>query len=399
MMKWIIRLMLLCIVFVSTSGCWDRAELNEIAIITGIAIDKGENGKYRLTVESLNTSELNPKTRGNAAPAVVFDLEGDSVADLSFKMNIGLPRKMLYSHMQTVVIGEELAREGMLTFLDFLERSREIRSDFNIVIADGVPASDLLKVTFPIIRSPAMKIGTQERILNKEWGESSGTLRDIIRDLSSMGNEPVVSLMTIRGDSSAGSSNENMQRIEPEAMVIYTGLAIFRDGKYVGKLSVEDGNYLLWMKNRLEKNSIVVSCGPEKAFNVRVDRSKTTTKARFVNGKPHFDIYVHFEGRIEGSGCDDDLSKAETYDKFEKLTNELAKSHMKEILHRIQREYGTDVVGLGEEMERQDYRNFKKVKDQWNEQFSRAEISITVKTRLRRSGLINRSFARENVLQ
>ena len=399
MMKRIIRVILLCIIFGSTSGCWDSAEINEVTVITGIAIDRGETGKYRMSVESLNTGEINPKTRGNSAPTVVFDLEGDSVADLAFKMNAGITRKMLYSHMQTVIIGDKIAREGVLAFFDFLERSREIRSDFNIVIADGVPASDLLKVTFPIQRSPALKIGTQERTLIKEWGETSGTLRDIISDLSSMGSEPVVTLMSIRGNPSSGIKNENMQQVEPGAMVELTGLAIFRDGKYVGKLSVDEGIYLLWAKGKIKRTSIVISCGPEKSFNVRVDRSKTSTKARVENGKPHFDIMVHFEGRIEGTGCDEDLNKAGTYEKFEKLTSEVVEERMEEIIERLQHEYRTDVLGLGEQLERQDYRSFKMMKDQWNEHFSRSDIHITVKTQLRRTGLMKRSFAQDSVME
>ena len=49
-------------------GCWDLHELNEEAIVTGMAVDKGEKHRFRLTVETMNATELAGKRGTGAAP-------------------------------------------------------------------------------------------------------------------------------------------------------------------------------------------------------------------------------------------------------------------------------------------------------------------------------------------
>ena len=96
------------------TGCWDQRELSDITLITGMALDKGENGTYKLTVEGINTTELNNQTAEGNSPSVVYSLEGDTIEELSQKMNIAFSRTLLYSHMRVFVISKDIASSGMM---------------------------------------------------------------------------------------------------------------------------------------------------------------------------------------------------------------------------------------------------------------------------------------------
>lgn len=79
-------LLVLYFTFVSAiTGCWDQHELNEISLVTGMAIDKGKNSKYQLTVEVLNPPALAAEGFGAQTASIVFSLEGDSIAELAKK--------------------------------------------------------------------------------------------------------------------------------------------------------------------------------------------------------------------------------------------------------------------------------------------------------------------------
>ena len=54
------------------TGCWDQRELSTITIVTGMAIDKGKNGKYKLTVEGINATELYDQTATGNSPLFCF---------------------------------------------------------------------------------------------------------------------------------------------------------------------------------------------------------------------------------------------------------------------------------------------------------------------------------------
>ncbi|WP_338787698.1 hypothetical protein [Metabacillus sp. FJAT-53654] len=152
------------------TGCWDKEELNDVSIVTGIAVDPGEEKKYRMTVELVNSPEFGKQGSLGNTPVITYSLEGNSLSELSNKMNVGLTRKLIYSHTRIVFINEEIAREGLFGFLDFLERSGHFRNDFNILITKGNPASDFTKITYPIQKSPSLKLHKQINTFLEEWG-------------------------------------------------------------------------------------------------------------------------------------------------------------------------------------------------------------------------------------
>ncbi|MEY8748476.1 hypothetical protein AB9M62_56345 [Bacillales bacterium AN1005] len=74
--------------------------------------------------------------------------------------------------MRVLVISEELAKDGMLDFMDFFDRNRQIRDDFLIVIARTGKAGDILKVNNMYKKSPSLKLFSQlTKLLCKRIGE------------------------------------------------------------------------------------------------------------------------------------------------------------------------------------------------------------------------------------
>ena len=48
---------LIPILLILITGCYNYRELNQLAITTGIGIDKGEEKNYKVTVQVLNTKK------------------------------------------------------------------------------------------------------------------------------------------------------------------------------------------------------------------------------------------------------------------------------------------------------------------------------------------------------
>ena len=135
-----------------------------------MAIDKGEKGRYKLTIEAINATELNAKTAGGNSPTIVYSLEGDSIEELSQKMNIGVTRNVLYSHMRVLVISKDIASGDMMAFLDAFERSREFREDFDIILAKEGKAADILQVVFTVQKASSLKLMSQLESATKSLG-------------------------------------------------------------------------------------------------------------------------------------------------------------------------------------------------------------------------------------
>ena len=370
------------------TGCWDQRELSTITIVTGMAIDKGKNGKFKLTIESINETELYDQTATGNSPSVLFSLEGETIAELAYKMNIGFSKNAIYSHMRTLVVSKAIAESGMMEFLDTFERSRELRDDFDVILAKEGEAADILQVVYTFQKSSSLKIMSQLESATKGWGSTPNVkVKDLISALTSPGRQPVMTAVRIQGKPKKGESVDNMKKTHPDAIVVIDSMALFKGEKLVGFLSVEDTRNYLWTQNQIENTSISVPCGENRFAALRITDSKTKVKGRIKNGKPKIGVDIVMEGSIYGSTCKGHMDDPKTYKKLDELTNQYVREKVSKTIQTVQDDYGVDIFGFGEVVYRQDYKQFKKVEDHWDEAFKDAEIDVSVDTMIRRAGL------------
>lgn len=375
------------------TGCWDQSELNQNAIVTGIAVDKGENQKYKLSIESTSATELNPRTAQGLAPAIVYSIEGNTIGEIIHKFNTAISTHLVFSHTRLLVIGEEIAEEGILSFMDYFDRDREIRDDFNIVVARGADAVDFLRVVNDYQKVSSLKIFQQLDHMLFEWGGTPGIkLNDFIRTYSSQGQVPVLAAMNISGDKEKGGSAENIKTTVPAAIAKVDSLAIFKYGKLQGYLDLHDTRILLWIQNKVERTSLTIPYDDKKFFGLRIIHTQTKINARQVNGRPQIDIFVRAESTFDGSDKGIKVAKVNAFEDFEKKTNSYLEKEFNRLIEKMQKEYVADIFGLGEIFRDQDYKHFKQYKDDWDAGFKDAKINVHANIEIKRSGFRNNSY-------
>jgi spore germination protein KC len=374
------------------SGCWDHREIAEITVVVGMAVDKDDDEKFTLTVEGINAKELSDKTATGFAPSIVFSLKGDTLAELSQKMNIGIAKHLIFSHMKVLVIDESVLKEGILDFIDFLERNREIRDDFNIVTARNVKAADVLKVTYLVQKSSSLKLHTQLNSFVESWGgDPDIRLNDFIQAYTSAGRRGVMAALTIKGDPEKGGSVDNMKRGAPDAMVVVDSIAILKEDKLQDFLPLKDARNYMWITNKLDKTVVTVDCSKNKSLGVRIFNTVTKSKGSLVKGRAIINLKVRAEAYLDSSQCKDDLTQINTFKKFGNLTEKQIKKNLETTIKKLQQDYEADIFGFGEILYRQDYDNFKRIEKQWDEYFKNAIVNVDVNVKIRRSGIRTKS--------
>lgn len=170
-------LFILLIVFLLfTTGCWNRRELNELAIALAIGIDSTKDGQFLLTAQVVNPGELATGNSGGGtgtSPTVIYQAKGKTVFEAFRKMTKESPRKIYPSHLRILVIGESLAKKGIGKPLDLLTRDWELRSDFYIVVAKGMRAEEILKVPTSLEKIPANQIFDALEVSATAWSATS----------------------------------------------------------------------------------------------------------------------------------------------------------------------------------------------------------------------------------
>ncbi|MGM0880392.1 MAG: Ger(x)C family spore germination protein [Bacillota bacterium] len=374
------------------SGCWNRRELNELGISVGIGIDKAEKG-YRVSVQVVNPGEVAAaKTSGNRTPVTLYEATGDTIFEAIRKMTTISPRVIYLAHLRVLVFGESLAREGIENPLDHFSRDHEIRTDFFIVIAKGSTAKDVLKVLTPIEKLPANKLYLSLVASQKVWAPTATvTLDELMTDIISEGKSPVLTAVKVTGGSK-GQSQSNVEKIDPPGRLRYTGLAVFKKDKLIGWLDEKESKGYSYIRNKVTNTVGTLGCPEGGKIAVEVMKSKTKIKGKVNNGKPQIDIEVRLEENVGEVECEIDLTKRKTIEDLEKSAEKKVASIMLDAIHTVQKKFKVDIFGFGEEIHRADPAAWKRLKQNWDEQFTHLDINVKTDVQIRRIGTVSNSF-------
>ena len=126
-MKKIILILLLLLL----SGCYDYNELNELGIVSTMFIDYKDE-EFVTTLEILNTNESSKEV------SYMFNGSGSTIES---SINNCFSNAFLipyYSHMYTVIISEDIAKDKLESLYDYFTRDVDYRKDFYILISDDI---------------------------------------------------------------------------------------------------------------------------------------------------------------------------------------------------------------------------------------------------------------------
>ncbi|MEH6904900.1 Ger(x)C family spore germination protein [Neobacillus drentensis] len=388
--------LLIIVVFIPLlSGCWNRRELNELAIVAAVAIDKAGD-KYLVTAQVIDPGQVSTNANGGGrAPVTTYSEKGNHIFEAVRRMTTTTPRKLYFSHLQMLVISEEVAKEGMNNTLDFLTRDPEFRKDFYIVVSRDLKASQILKNLTSIEKIPAQKMRSSLETSQKAWAPTVAIQMDeLISSLTSEGNNPVLTGITIKGNRHKGQLMDNVEKINQDARLKYINIAVFKKDKLVGWLNEKESKGYNYIKDKVENTVGPIPCESKGELIVEVIRSKTKVKAKFINGHPRIDVYVSSEANIAEVACQIDLTDPAAIKKIEANTDKVNVDILQTSIKKAKK-LGVDIYGFGEVIHRANPKAWKSLKNNWDQEFVQLPVKIHSNFKVRRTGTVNQSFLKK----
>ena len=301
-------LLLLLGISLVLAGCWDRQELNDLAIVAALGIDSDAQGLY-VTVQLVRPQGVQSGASSNDpqnGAYWVIGARGDSIFDAIRNVSLLSSRKLFFSHTQLVVLGEETATQGFSQHLDFLIRDPEIRSEAFVLVVKGT-AADFF--TCHAGFNPISSFSYAELITNR--GTTSKfpqmTLSKLSRQNLTPGIDPVVTLAELSSPQAAAAkglpfnldSGTMQTEAEGEKSYAYGGAAVFRGDQLVGELTTHEARGLLWMLNEVESGIVVVTALPNGGkVSVEILGAQAQTKPQMRDGRITFATSIQVEARL-----------------------------------------------------------------------------------------------------
>ena len=372
---------LICILLIlSLAGCWNRRELDTLAIVMATGVDKPkESGEVQLTAQIVKIGEIKtPTEKSGGSDKAYWNIHNTSstVFDAVRGFTHESGRKLFFPHNQVLIFGRKLAEDGVQKYTDFFLRDPEPRLNMWVIISKGT-AVEVLDVKSELEKIPASNIAHLVEIQSATSQTSIVKLKDFLTRLMSKTTAPIAPLIEVSGE------GENKT-------IILSGTAVFKRDKLVGQLDRRETRGLLWVLGEVKSGIIEVECsdGDDKA-GLEIIRADGKITPVIDEDKITIKVNIEEEGNLAEQACSQNLASPEN---IEKLKKEKAAVIKEEVMAAIikARELNTDIFGFGDAIHQKYPKQWKDLEDRWDEVFPKIEVEITVETKLRLTGMTNR---------
>ncbi len=375
---------LLPVLMMLLSGCWDNHELDTLFIVTGVALDKADDP------EQLDITLQIGKTKSNTSGSGESNSQQDSTILLkttAYTMMEGLmefnrdsSRTLLLQHNQVLLLGSALAEQGIKDRIDLFLRDHEARMEVLVMIADG-RADKVLSAKLDQEKISGMFLAREMQDLYAVSPYYKIRMLDFASRLRDGITSPVAPIVAME-------ETDNKQEIK------FNGFAVFKDGKMIGRLNNDEVMGYIWAMGNVKKCGVVADCDMGRAvfqiINLDTERDVTLRPDGGVRVTLSVNATLNI-GELRGF-------KGKTSQDLMRYLIDLAQS---EIRRKITDTFETtqtlnaDIYGIGTSVHRKYPKEWKEFKNRWNELFPDTELDVQVQVHLPTTGQIIKSMEME----
>lgn len=359
-------------------GCWTAMELNERAFVSAVGIDVVD-GQFRVSFQILKPGAISPPTRGGGRAGEkavwVVTSTGSTVFE-AVRAAAGITgRRLFWGQTLLIVMGEELARQGLGPVLDVYVRDHESRYLAWLAVARGT-AAEVMAAPAALEKVPARAIDSQLRAAGAASTAAAVRLHEFAVDLAQPGRSPVASAVEL-DPGAAGHPR-------------ISGAAAFKGDRMVGWLDEREARGLLWLRNRVQSGVVSVAspADPGRRVSLEIVGASSRMQPFFQAGYPGVKAVVRVAAYLGEQQGRENLTTAGS---LRALEASLAREVEGEIRAALDRARGlkADIFGLGTSFYRHFPRQWKVLERDWEESyFPVLPVEIEVRARIKQTGMI-----------
>lgn len=396
-------LSLVAIAFMATilTGCWDRLEIEERAIILGVSIDKapaeevnkptnrtfvGErvpvtnSPSLRVTVQiavpgriPLGSSESGGGAGTGNKPVWVIDAVGHTIDEAFSILQRKVAHRLFWGHLRVIIISNEVAEAGLSNINEYLRRNPEVRRTSWLVISEG-EAGEFMRVVPQLERVPILYI-----LSTMEHAVQMGKLPNVFAGVhwsaaSSKGTDPFLPFI----------------RMVEGGTFEVAGLAYFHNDRLVGITeALEIGAYMGIKNIQTGGYSVLVQIpGTETAVMYQTTHRKSRIDVAIREGKPVISLKIHNEGNLLEKSNELVQLTPEVITQIERELNKQTLTNYNKLIRKTQQK-SSDIFGFGEHVraKKSSYWNKEiRTKEKWEEVYKEVDVNVQVTFSVRRVG-------------
>ncbi len=380
MIKKCVCLILALLFALPAAGCWSYRGLDEMTIVSGIALDKDkETGNYLLSFEFV---DLSGSVKENGPESKIIESEGKTIFEAVRNAKKKLRNKLYFGHAQMLIINQDIAKEEDIgSIMDWFMRDGEVRETINMAISREQTAQDIFNA-----------VGIDQKILSIKLRQILETDNKITASTLSMELYNAFETINTPGKDLALAALRTVQN-NGVTICEADGIAVFKDRRLVGYLTPEEAKYYLFCIDSVQGGVFTFSHTGEGKDDVTLEINECQTKRSVENRDGQVGIHISVQMYTfldEIMNPDVQLNDAMIIE-LEELASKKLRKDIGDLIKKVQSEYGADIFGFGDLIHRTDPQLWDQLKDRWDSLFRTLEVKVETDVHIINTGAICKS--------
>ncbi|WP_026476848.1 Ger(x)C family spore germination protein [Alkaliphilus transvaalensis] len=376
-MKQLKLLSLLLVITLLSTACWSRREIENLGFVMGIGISKTEEGLYSVVAQVANPSAVVAESPEQRAVYSILRSEGLTFFDAIRNLSMVAARRLYIAHVNVLIVDDSIAKEGLSDIVGFLVQDMEARLELDVFISE-IPPEVILDTPNTLGVIPAIVLTT----IADNYGANSKIYVADLHETVEAVNNPVINYVTTLVEKIPPPSDKEPPQIR------FNKLAIFDNDKLKAYLDYEEGQAFNLITNRFKNGLIAFEYATnDDEIIIEVLESSSKITPGFSNGKVTFDIEITIEGNIAERQSKLDFPHQLDVGVVQEQLNKVIEDKLYKAIANAQQVYVVDYFNLSKNFYRKFPKEFKELQDNWNQHFSKADISVKAESSITHSAL------------
>lgn len=372
------------------TGCWDRTEVNDVALVAGTSIDKAGD-KYRVSIQVPLPGQMGGAGStgggggtGGTGPWQMEMAEGKTIREANEKQQRSISRRLNFSHRRIVLWGEKLAKEGVSPMMDTLARVPDNRMSTLLAVTKG-PAEKILNSDAPYEKLPAEMC----RELVQQSVKTIPSIRHFTETLLKDGVDPMLPYLS-SVEAPPGPDGKPKSNIQVE------GLAVFKKDRLAGVMKGDQAIALMLVMNQMGTANVQLPAPKGKGtLQIQFQEGQTVIKPKMEGEHIRMKMEVRVRAWLVENESNYDLTANGNIERTEKILSRKIEAEVENTLHRLQTELGSDPVGFGEMIHREYPDRWKEIKKDWTKgYYPKVKLDVSANIHLEHTGAITKPVGR-----
>ncbi|NQX63444.1 Ger(x)C family spore germination protein [Paenibacillus qinlingensis] len=376
------------------TGCWNRQESDKVEYVLAAGIDLNDKGQIVLTVLTPVLEALKPMSGLKAEQKKTLSVVGNTTFE-AVRSYIKITGKKLYwSHLQMLLIGESAAKTDARYYFDFFSSDPELRGTAYIATVKG-RALDMLESSPDITALSSNYLKEIIKNSDLEGKAAMVYLSEFARKLAQpTGAQPFSPIIRLIDQSDyvktiVGVEPYEQKDTHQSTLFYANGTGVYADGKMVGTLNGTETRGFLWVMGKLKSALVVVPCPDETDCHISLELSGEKVSKRRVSyqdGQAKIQLRIEVEFNIGDKASTRFKTDPQTIAYVQDQFSKTIQNEVKMAFHKVAVDYHSDIFAFGNSLEDRNPKLWKQIKDRWeNEILPEAELDVQVISKLRRT--------------